>query len=247
MNIGDEVEVKVNEIDSQGRINLIRNDLTYPAMRADSAPSAASAAVPAPRRPPLRRQRPHLISRDMTAAARPAGHARGGFSARKGTKPMFDFVTLPGGLRLAGERLTHVRSCTVGVWVRVGSMNELPEEKRPEPLHRAHGFQGHAKPLRARHRRGDGPRRRPAQRLHQQGMHLLLRQGDRRRASPGRDILSDLALRPVFDAGSWRRSAAWCWRRSPWWRIPPRTSCTTCSARRSIPDRSAAPSWARRT
>lgn len=41
---------------------------------------------------------------------------------------MFDFVTLPGGLRLAGERLTHVRSCTVGVWVRVGSMNELPEE-----------------------------------------------------------------------------------------------------------------------
>ena len=41
---------------------------------------------------------------------------------------MFDFVTLPCGLRLAGERLTHVRSCTVGVWVRVGSMNELPEE-----------------------------------------------------------------------------------------------------------------------
>ena len=41
---------------------------------------------------------------------------------------MFDFVSQPGGLRLAGERLTHVRSCTVGVWVRVGSMNELPEE-----------------------------------------------------------------------------------------------------------------------
>ena len=29
---------------------------------------------------------------------------------------MFDFATLPCGLRLAGERLTHVRSCTVGVW-----------------------------------------------------------------------------------------------------------------------------------
>ena len=39
---------------------------------------------------------------------------------------MFDFLTLPGGLRVAGERLTHVRSCTVGVWVRVGSMNERP-------------------------------------------------------------------------------------------------------------------------
>ena len=31
MNIGDEVEVKVSEIDSQGRVNLIRNDITYPA------------------------------------------------------------------------------------------------------------------------------------------------------------------------------------------------------------------------
>ena len=31
MNIGDEIEVKVNEIDAQGRVNLIRNDITYPA------------------------------------------------------------------------------------------------------------------------------------------------------------------------------------------------------------------------
>ena len=31
MNIGDEIEVKVSEIDSQGRVNLIRNDITYPA------------------------------------------------------------------------------------------------------------------------------------------------------------------------------------------------------------------------
>ncbi len=29
VNIGDEIEVKVNEIDSQGRINLIRNDIVY--------------------------------------------------------------------------------------------------------------------------------------------------------------------------------------------------------------------------
>ncbi|MBE5768599.1 MAG: polyribonucleotide nucleotidyltransferase [Clostridiales bacterium] len=31
VNIGDELEVKVNEIDAQGRINLIRNDITYTA------------------------------------------------------------------------------------------------------------------------------------------------------------------------------------------------------------------------
>ena len=41
---------------------------------------------------------------------------------------MFDQITLPNGLRVVGERLTHVRSCTVGIWVKVGSMNEQPEE-----------------------------------------------------------------------------------------------------------------------
>ena len=29
LNVGDEVEVKVQEIDSQGRVNLIRNDIVY--------------------------------------------------------------------------------------------------------------------------------------------------------------------------------------------------------------------------
>ena len=41
---------------------------------------------------------------------------------------MFDQITLPGGLRVVGERIDHVRSCTVGVWVKVGSMNEQPQE-----------------------------------------------------------------------------------------------------------------------
>ena len=29
VNIGDELEVRVNEIDAQGRINLVRNNITY--------------------------------------------------------------------------------------------------------------------------------------------------------------------------------------------------------------------------
>ena len=41
---------------------------------------------------------------------------------------MFDQITLPNGLRVVGEKLSHVRSCNVGIWVKVGSMNELPEE-----------------------------------------------------------------------------------------------------------------------
>ena len=41
---------------------------------------------------------------------------------------MFDQITLPNGLRVVGEKLSHVRSCNVGIWVKVGSMNEAPEE-----------------------------------------------------------------------------------------------------------------------
>lgn len=41
---------------------------------------------------------------------------------------MFQSVTLPNGLRVVGEPLSHLRSCTLGCWVKAGSMNERPEE-----------------------------------------------------------------------------------------------------------------------
>ncbi len=53
MNIGDEIEVKVNEIDSQGRINLIRNDMVY----ASNTGSADRGGMDR-RRPPRRDGRP---------------------------------------------------------------------------------------------------------------------------------------------------------------------------------------------
>ncbi len=55
MNIGDEVEVKVNEIDSQGRVNLIRNDMVYPSGGGDGGPRPAGGGRP---RPPRRDGRP---------------------------------------------------------------------------------------------------------------------------------------------------------------------------------------------
>ncbi len=55
MNIGDEIEVKVNEIDSQGRINLIRNDMTYPAAQEGGFRGNASGDR---HRPPRRDGRP---------------------------------------------------------------------------------------------------------------------------------------------------------------------------------------------
>ncbi|MEG0049937.1 MAG: polyribonucleotide nucleotidyltransferase [Clostridia bacterium] len=54
MNIGDEVEVKVNEIDAQGRVNLVRNDIAYSANEGSfRAPTAGDH-----RRPPRRDGRP---------------------------------------------------------------------------------------------------------------------------------------------------------------------------------------------
>ncbi len=41
---------------------------------------------------------------------------------------MFDSITLPNGLRVVGEPLSHLRSCTVGCWVKAGSMNERETE-----------------------------------------------------------------------------------------------------------------------
>lgn len=41
---------------------------------------------------------------------------------------MNDQWTLPNGLRVIGERLPYLRSVSVGVWLRVGSMMETPEE-----------------------------------------------------------------------------------------------------------------------
>lgn len=41
---------------------------------------------------------------------------------------MFDMITLPNGLRVVGEPLNHLRSCSVGVWIKAGSMNETARE-----------------------------------------------------------------------------------------------------------------------
>ena len=46
MNIGDEIQVKVNEIDAQGRVNLLRNDMTYSAPSEGPRPGAGRARPP---------------------------------------------------------------------------------------------------------------------------------------------------------------------------------------------------------
>ena len=72
---------------------------------------------------------------------------------------MFDQITLPNGLRVVGEKLGHIHSCTVGVWVKVGSVNELPD--------RAHGIQRHEEPYSQADRRRNGHGGRTAECLYQ--------------------------------------------------------------------------------
>ena len=59
LNIGDEVEVKVSEIDSQGRVNLIRNDIEYSANRLSRHPGERA------NRPPRRDGRPSRRETDQ--------------------------------------------------------------------------------------------------------------------------------------------------------------------------------------
>ena len=44
------------------------------------------------------------------------------------TQPMTERFTLPNGLRLVAERLPYLRSVSIGVWMHVGALMELPEE-----------------------------------------------------------------------------------------------------------------------
>ncbi len=114
---------------------------------------------------------------------------------------MFDQITLPNGLRVVGEKLSHVRSCTVGVWVRVGSMNEQPEENGLSHFIEHMVFKGTQ----------NRTARQIAEEMDMVGGQLnaftskectcyyaKVTDDELRLAV---DILSDLALRPVFDEG----------------------------------------------
>lgn len=40
---------------------------------------------------------------------------------------MYDKFTLANGMRIIGERITHVNSVSIGIWIKTGSRNETPE------------------------------------------------------------------------------------------------------------------------
>ena len=92
---------------------------------------------------------------------------------------------LSNGVRILTEDMPSMVSSTIGIWVENGSRYEDAGRERPLALHRASAVQGHQEAHRGANRGRDRCGRRRAQRLHRQGIHLLLRQGPRRRPQDG--------------------------------------------------------------
>ena len=99
-------------------------------------------------------------------------------------------TVLPSGLRVLTEAIPAMRSVSFGIWVGVGSRDETPAHGRCLALPGAPALQGHPQAHRAGHLRRDRGGRRRDQRLHHQGIHLLLRAGARRGPAAGhrRDV-----------------------------------------------------------
>ncbi len=94
-------------------------------------------------------------------------------------------TVLPGGLRVVTEAMPAVRSVTFGIWVGVGSRDEAPTLAGASHYLEHLLFKGTPTRTRAGDLRRDRRGRRRDQRLHRQGVHLLLRAGARRGPAAG--------------------------------------------------------------
>ena len=133
----------------------------------------------------------------------------------------------PGALR--GARRTSP-SVTVGIWVENGSRYETPRAGRHLALPRAPLLQGHGAADGGADRGGDRRGRRRAERVHRQGVHLLLREGAARapaaRARPPRRHLHCTRASPRRRSSASARSSS---RRSRRSRTRPTTTSTISS------------------
>ena len=89
------------------------------------------------------------------------------------------------GLRLITETMPHVRSVTIGVWLTRGSRHESDERGGIAHFVEHMLFKGTDTRTCRGHRAGDRFDRRPARRLHGEGIRQLLHQGARRAPAAG--------------------------------------------------------------
>ena len=163
--VGDKVQVQIAEIDPRGKLSLIP-------VEADGGNADAPAAAADDRR----RRGVGLASVRQATRTLHRGDGGGG---------LVRHTVLPGGLRIVTEAVPTVRSVTVGVWVGVGSRDETPVARGCLALPGAPAVQGHPSARRPGDLRGDRRGRRGDERVHLQGVHLLLRAGARHRPAAG--------------------------------------------------------------
>ena len=189
VNVGDKLQVEIAEIDQPRQDQPGRRSRRTSAAEARPVRRPASDARGRGRVDPGRSD---LTRRDAAgaspAAVRVALRTRGRPGTRgRGPVPRSERSTvLPGGPAGGHRGVPGARVASVGLWVGVGSRDERPRRRaRRRALPRAPAVQGHAAPHGAGDRRGDRRRRRRAQRVHRQGVHLLLRARPRQRPAAG--------------------------------------------------------------
>ena len=108
---------------------------------------------------------------------------------------------LDNGLRILTERMTQVRSVSIGVWLTRGSRHETAERGGIAHFVEHMLFKGTGDAVGRGHRPGDRLDRRPARRLHRQGIRQLLHQGARRAPAAGhRHPRPTSSCNPAFSA-----------------------------------------------
>ena len=192
--VGDKIQVEIREVDDRGKLSLV------PVEVVEREAAAAAAARDGGRRRTLRRpRRSDRDDRDRSGGGQ--GGDGDGHRTRHRERRRREAVTgctdpadgdaavrrtvLPGGLRVITEHLPAVRSAAFGIWAGVGSRDEDPAHAGATHYLEHLLFKGTSQrtalEISAAHGRG----RRRAERVHRQGVHLLLRAGARRRPAAG--------------------------------------------------------------
>ncbi len=152
-----------------------RSPRSTPAASSRSTPSTRTATAPGLRTP----------SSTVAARHRSTPATRTRTLLREADGGLVRRSVLPGGLRVITEAMPGVRSVAFGVWVDVGSRDETPAVAGSAHFLEHLLFKGTPSARRPGHLGRDRRGGRRDERLHHQGVHVLLRTGTRRRSARG--------------------------------------------------------------
>ena len=185
VHIGDKIQVEIREVDDRGKLSLVPVEVVErEAAGEDLSGGDSRGDRPREHREPRRPGRPRWRGRappDQAPhpwrAPRVDGYRTRSWSQSHGSPRGF-----AGSHRVpAGGALGRARHLGGGRLARRG-----PRARGRDPLPGAPAVQGHQAAHRAGDIRGDGRGRRRDERVHRQGVHLLLRAGARRGSAAGR-------------------------------------------------------------